>query len=203
MIGRNLLARPWTIIAVSTGVVMVLAGLFAWAWNSNLIVFTRSLQVNGFEPNGDGDYSADVIDSDVRVANIFVRFPSLVYGGLARVPMRVSIWHESDTHLHSLKFVFSSNDFLSIALEVPDGYPWSSLDFHRTKSDMKGVEFYVADLGIQGTGTVTLDFLVEMPSSQQRINFSFYAQITLQKNAPLAFLRQVAEAQTSIESTRA
>lgn len=181
---------------------MILAGLFALAWNSNLIVFTRSLQVNGFEPSGDGDYSADVIDGDVRVANIFVRFPSLVYGGLTRVPMRVSVWHESDTHLHSLKFVFSSNDFLSIALEVPDGYPWSSLEFHRT-SDMKGVAFHVADLGIQGTGTVTLDFLVEMPSSQQGINFSFYAQITMQKDAPLAFSQQVAEAQTSIESKRA
>jgi hypothetical protein len=181
---------------------MILAGLFALAWNSNFTVFTRSLQVSEFEYDGGDNYSADVLDGDVRVANIYVRFPNLVYSSLTRVPMRVSIWHESNTQLHSLKVVFSSDDFLAIALEVPDGYPWPSLEFHRT-SEMKGVIFYAADLGFQGTGTVTLDFLVEIPSSQQRINFNFYAQITLQKDAPLAFSRQVAEAQTSIESKRA
>lgn len=203
MTGRNLWARPWTVVAICLGVVMILAGLIALAWNSSFIIFTRSLQVNRFESNGDGDYSADVLDGNVRVAGIFVRFPSLVYGGLTRVPMRVSIWHESDMQLHSLKLTFSSNNFLQIALEVPDGYPWSSLEFHRMKSDMNRVEFYVADLGIQGTGTVTLDFLVEMSSSQQTMNFDFYAQITMQKNAPLVFSRQIAEAQTSIEYTRA
>jgi hypothetical protein len=101
-----------------------------------------------------------------------------------------------------MMLVFASNDFLSIALEVPDGYPWLSLDFHRAKSDMKGVEFYVSDLGVQGTGTVTLDFFVRMQSSQQRMNFSLYAQIITQKNGPLVFSRELAEAETSIESQR-
>lgn len=202
MTGRNLRARPMTVVAISLGVVMILAGLFALAWNPSFIIFTRSLQVSEFENDGGDGYSANVLDSDIRVAGIFVRFPRLVYGGLTDVPMLVSIWHESGRLLHSLKLVFSSNDFLRIALEVPEGYPWSSLEFHRTNNG-KDVVFYVADLGVQGTGTVTLNFLVEMPSNQQNIDFNFYAQITMQKSGPLVFVRQMAEAQTSIESTRA
>nr|MDO8132618.1 hypothetical protein [Candidatus Njordarchaeum guaymaensis] len=203
MTNRNLWARPWIAVAISLGVVMILAGLIALAWNPTFIIFARSLQVTAFESDGDGEYAADILDGNVRIADIVACFPSLVYGDLTRVPMRVSIWHESDMLLHSLKLTFSSDDFLQIALEVPDGYPWPSLEFHRMESDMNGVEFCVADLGIQGTGTVTLEFLVEMPPSQQTMNFDFYAQITMRKNAPLVFSQQIAEAQTDIESARA
>lgn len=194
-------ARRWRRILILIGVIMIFSGLFSLAWNSYLIVFTNSLQVTEFSIR-EGDYSADVLDNGMRVADFFVRFPNLVYGGLTEIPARVSIWHEQGTKLKSLKLVFSSDDFLSVALHVPEGYPWPNIEFHRT-SDSKGVLFYVADLGFQGTGTVTLEFFVEMQTNRQRLDFNVYFQVTMQKEAPLTFIREVAEAQADIQTLRA
>jgi len=194
-------ARRWRRISILIGVIMIFSGLFSLAWNSYLIVFTNSLQVAEFSIR-EGDYSADILDNGKRVADFFVRFPNLVYGGLTEIPAMVSIWHEQGTKLKSLKLVFSSDDFLSVALDVPEGYPWPNIEFHRT-IDSKGILFYVADLGFQGTGTVTLEFFVEMQTNRQRLDFSVYFQITMQKEAPLTFSREAAEAQADIQTLRA
>lgn len=193
-------ARRWRRLSILIGVIMIFSGLFSLAWNSYLIVFTNSLQVSEFSIR-EGDYSADVVDNGKRVADFFVRFPSLVYGGLTEIPAMVSVWHEQGTKLKSLKLVFSSDDFLSVAMQVPEGYPWPNIEFHRT-SDSKGVLFYVADLGFQGTGTVSSEFLVEMQSSRQRLDFNVYFQIAMQKEAPLTFSREAAEAQVDIQALR-
>lgn len=193
--------RGWGRITILVGVIMIASALFVLAWNSYLILFTNSLQVSEFNVEN-GDYSADVLDDGNRVADFFVRFPRLVYGELTEIPTRISIWHEQGAKLKSLRLIFSSSDFLSIALEVPEGYPWPNIEFHRT-SDSRGALFYVADLGIQGTGTVTLDFFVEMQSNRQRLDLNVYFQITMQKEAPLTFSREVAEAQVDIQTFRA
>ncbi len=193
--------RGWGKITTLVGAIMIASALFILAWNSYLIVFTNSLQVSEFSVEN-GDYSADVLDDGNRVADFFVRFPRLVYGGLTEIPTRISIWHEQGTRLKSLKLIFSSNDLLSIALDVPEGYPWPNIEFHRT-SDSRGTLFYVSDLGLQGTGTVTLDFFVEMQSNRQRLDLNVYFQITMQSDAPLTFSRDIAEAQVDIQALRA
>lgn len=196
------MVRRWSTIAILIGVIMVTSGLFALAWNSYLVILTNPLHVSEFINQSEGDYSADVLDNDVRVANIFVRVPKPVYGGLTEIPTLISIWHEEGTDLKSLEVIFSSNEFLSVALTVPEGNPWPSLQFHRT-SDSKGVSFYVTDLGIQGTGTVTLNFLIEMQSSKQSMDFSVHFKLSMQSEAPLTFSRGVAEAQADVRTLRA
>lgn len=194
-------ARRWRRISVLIIVIMISSGLFFLAWYSYLIMLTNSLQVAEFSIH-EGDYSANVLYKGKRVANFFIRCPNLVYGDLTEVPSMVSIWHEQGIKLKSLKLVFSSDDFLSLALHVPDGYPWPNIEYHRT-ADSKGVLFYAADLGFQGTGTVTLEFSVEMPTNKQRLDFSVHFQITMQNEAPLTFSKEVAEAQTDIQTLRA
>jgi len=195
---KSMHVRRWSIIGASVGVFMILSGLFVLAWNSAFIVFTRRLEVSDFTDHG-GDYGANVLDYDIRVASIAIRVPSLAYS--STIPALVSIWHERGTMLKSLKLVFSSSDFFSMALEVPGGYPWPSVEFHRT-SDDKGVLFYAADLGFQGTGTVTLEFSLEMQSTQRRLDLNVYVQFTMQKDAPFTFSRQVAEAQLNTQTLR-
>ena len=193
--------KRWKIMTISIGIVLVISGLVLLAWNSYLILFTNSLEVSPFVNDG-GDYSADVLDNGNRVADIFVRFPSLVYSGLTEIPATVSVWHQEGTMLKSLELTFSSQQFLSVALNVPEGSPWPNLEFHHT-SDSKSVLLHVADLGIQGTGTITLDFFIEMQSSQQTLSFTLYAHLTMQKDAPFTFSRQVAESQVDIQTNRA
>lgn len=77
---------------ISIGIIIVMSGLLLLAWNSYLVLFTNPLEVSPFV-NHEGDYSADVLDNNNRVANIFVRFPSLVYSGLTEIPATVSVWH--------------------------------------------------------------------------------------------------------------
>jgi hypothetical protein len=193
--------KRWRIMMISIGIVIVMLGLLLLARNSYLILFTNSLEVSSFV-NHEGDYSADILDNNNRVANIFVRFPTLVYNGLTEIPATVSIWHQESTKLKSLELTFSSQEFLSVALNVPGGFPWPNLEFHHT-SDSKGVLFHVADLGFQGTGTVTLDFFIEMQSSQKTLSFNLYAHLTMQKDAPFTFSREVAESQVDVQTSRA
>lgn len=193
--------RDLSRVTLVIGAIMILSALFILAWNSYLILFTNSLQVSEFDVR-EGDYRADVLKDGQRVADLFVRFPPLVYGGLTEIPARISIWHEQGTQLKSLKLVFSSDEFLSVALNAPEGYPWPNVEFHYT-SNSRDIIFYVADLGFQGTGTVTLDFFVEMQSNRQRLNLNLYFQITMQNEAPLTFSREIAEAQVDIQALRA
>lgn len=195
MAGKSVSIWRWKQTAILTGTILILSGLFALAWNSCLIVFTRSLQVTEFVRLYEEGYAANVTDYDIRVADIFVRVPRLVHG--STIPVLVSIWHEQGTRLNSLKLVFSSVDIFSMSLEVPDGYP--SLEFRRA-SDGKGVLFYVSDLGFQGTGTVTLKFFIEF--YKERLDLDVHVQFTMQKDAPLTFSRQVAEAQVNTQTQR-
>lgn len=66
--------RGWSRVTIVIGAIMILSALFVLAWNSYLILFTNSLQVSEFDVQ-EGDYSADVLQDDQRVADLFVRFP--------------------------------------------------------------------------------------------------------------------------------
>jgi len=130
----------------------------------------------------------------VRVANIFVRveYPR---PQTLDVPVLVSIWHSEETELDSmfLKF-FAGAGFIEAYLEVPGG-SWPPIYFHQSR-DGKGTVLEVDDLGIQGSGTVTLNFLLKAFPEQP--SFNFEAKFSMHKEAFMQLTRQEAYAYTEI-----
>jgi len=202
VVRKNTMVNRLSKIAALVGSSVLALGLFMLAWNSYLIVSTSSLNVTPFILlHEDGGYAANVTDSrNLDVAHIYVRVPSLVYDSATSIPVLVSIWHEEGTKLNSLELVFSSGKILSMALEVAGGYPGSGLEFHRT-SDGRGVVFKVPDLGLYGTGTVTVEFLTEFYVDS--LDLDVFLHFTMQRDAPLTFSKQIAEAQVSTQTSRA
>lgn len=85
----------------------------------------------------------------------------------------------------------------SIALEAPRGYPWPPIEYHFTQ-DARGVLLNIPNLGVQGTGSVTLEFLLGVDSSRPpqdsvRTDIAF----SMHKEDLLKLTRQ--EAETVIE----
>ena len=62
--------------------------------------------------------------------------------------------------VESLKITISPNVSADIYLKTPDGYPWNPIKLQRSKDDPASVTLEVPDMGFQGEGTVTLDFIV-------------------------------------------
>lgn len=158
-------------------------------------MFVESLQVEEFEPDEFDSYAADVLDSGVRIANIYIRaeHPS---PQTLNVPVLVSIWHSRETEIDSLFLEFSvETGFIEVYLEVPEG-SWPPIHFHQS-SDGKGAIFEADDLGIQGSGTVTLRFLLKPFSEQQ--SFDFEVKFSMHKKAFLQLTRQKVWAHTEIQ----
>lgn len=75
--------------------------------------------------------------------------------------IRTSHTDGADTHLDSLRLRLDpgKQPIPEVALRTPGGHPWEPIHFQRT-SDGQAVMVDVPDLGFQGTGTVSLEFLV-------------------------------------------
>jgi hypothetical protein len=200
----NLSRRRFLILA-SICVIVVASALGVLAWNSLQTFSPTYLQVSAFtQPIQFGWYGADVLYRNATVAEIGVLDSETVPSNLTEIPVKVSISHEWGTDLTSLELIFSSssNPGLSVALGVLEGSPWPSVQFQRT-SDGTGVLFNVADLGSMGTATVTLNFLVEMDTSQQSMNYNIYFRFGIQNAGHFTFSNGVAEAELDIQLTRA
>jgi hypothetical protein len=182
-------------------IIVVASILGALAWNSLQTVSPSYLQVSAFTLRF-GWYGADVLYHNATVAEIGVLDAETVPSNLNEIPVTVSISHEWGTDLKSLELIFSSNPVLSVALGVLEGSPWPPVQFQHT-SDGTGVLFNVADLGFMGTATVTLNFLVEMDTGQQSMNYNIYFQLGIQNAGHFTFSKGVAEAQLNIQLTRA
>lgn len=175
------------IFALIFAMLIIVAFLVVFLYNTPLFIFSEQLSVENFRKVSDG-FTADVEDLDgKRIANIYIIIPS-------RIPsvgvVKVSIWHDELTKLDSLTLIFSSNDLLVLALETPKGLPWPSMDFHRT-SDGKGSILNIADLGFQGEGTITVDFLLQIYADEA--NVSLDIQFSLHKKAPFTFTKYTAK----------
>ena len=181
-------------------VVAAALGLLVLAWSSQLIVSSSYLQASQWTQNN-GSYSADLLDHNVNVGGISVIGSNLVTLGATEIPVTVSIWHYSGT-VKSVELIFSTDGIANVALDVLEGGPWPSVQFHRT-SDGTGVAFSTGGLGFVGEGTVTLGFFLEMDYGQQSINYNFYFKLILQNDVPFTFSNQVAETQVSIQYSRA
>lgn len=120
-------------------------------------VFSKSLHVEEFVVDGDARY-ADVTDSGVRIAGIYIRVEQPPLNSLY-IPILVSIWHAEDTELDSLTLRFSmSPNIITLYLEAPQS-AWPETQFRQT-DDAKGIIYSVEDLGFYGTGSVTLHFIM-------------------------------------------
>jgi hypothetical protein len=163
-------------IAVCTvSVVAAMSGL-------EIYPFTENLPIEGFRPNGQNANATDVYQNGVRISDIYISAdPVNPQTGL--VPIRFSIWHSTSTELDSLHLKFSAANPMQMYLEMPGGYPWSSINFHQDR-DGKSIIFGVDDLGFQGSGTVTLDFLLrpwqDQTSFQVQIQYSLHVPALLQ-----------------------
>ena len=182
------------ILSMVLGVSLVASGFVILASSMEKFIFVESLQVEEFKPQGDDSYVAYVLDGGVRVANIFVRveYPR---PQTLDVPVLVQIWHSEETELDSmfLKF-FAGTGFIEAYLEVPGG-SWPPIYFHQSR-DGKGAVLEVDDLGIQGSGTVTLNFLLKAFPEQS--SFNFEAKFSMHKKAFMQLTRQEAYAYTEI-----
>jgi len=178
---------------VFAAVIIIVAFSIMFLYSSPLI-FTRSLPVGDFEKAGDS-YSADVTDSEGnRIADIYIGISNQTL--TTNVPVKFSIWHLQGTELDSLSLVFSSIDPFSLALETPEGLPWPSMNFHKT-SDGRGVVLEVADLGFQGEGTVTLDFILQLFTKQ--LDLSLSIKFSLHDEAPFTFTRSTVDAFLNVQ----
>lgn len=89
--------------------------------------------------------------------------------------LRVNVTQEGDTVLDSLRLQFETGqDASNLAFQTPGGSPWPSVEYQAT-DEPQGAEFEVSDLGDQGDGSVTLDFLIgpDAPPDQVTIDTSF------------------------------
>ncbi len=185
-------------------IVIVALVVFAVAVTSAVVVastlemfmFTENLDVEEFEAVGIDGYAraADVLDQGVRVANIYVR-PEPPLLGAFDIPVLVSIWHSEDTEVDYLFLKFSGTQQIEVYLEAPAGHPWPLTSFHRS-TDGKGAEFEVTDLGIQGSGTITLQFILKPFSNQQ--SFYFEAKFSMHKEALIQLTRKQASVYAEI-----
>ncbi|USH00898.1 hypothetical protein K1720_05055 [Thermococcus argininiproducens] len=73
---------------------------------------------------------------------------------------RFHVWHREGGRLRSLKVTISPNVSAEVYLKTPDGYPWNPLKLQRSKDNPNSVTLEIPDLGFQGEGSVTLDFVV-------------------------------------------
>lgn len=177
-------------IKIATAV-LVIVGIsllcsVALASRLEMFIFVENLHVEEFESVNDDSYAAEVLDGGVRVASIYIRAEHPAPQSLD-IPVLVSIWHSEETELDSLFLKFSGTDYIQVYLEVPGARPWPSIHFEQT-NDGKGVVFNVDDLGLQGTGTVTLHFLLR-PFSEQH-SFYFEARFSMHKEAFIQLTRQ-------------
>jgi hypothetical protein len=181
------------IIALSLVLGIFLLSFVIFTSISENFIFVENLSVEEFRPISSDSYAADVLDNGVRVADIYIRaeYPR---PQTLDVPVLVSIWHSEETELDSLFLRFYGSGHFNVYLEAPGG-GWPQIHFQRA-SDSRGVTFEVKDLGFQGTGTVTLQFLLYSFSDQN--SFNFEVRFSMHENAFLQFTRQEVWASTEI-----
>lgn len=81
--------------------------------------------------------------------------------GRYHVSVRSSHTDGAETHLDGLRLRLDPGQqaMPEVALQTPGGNPWNPIRFSRT-DDGQAVSLEAPDLGVQGRGTVTLDFLI-------------------------------------------
>lgn len=81
-----------------------------------------------------------------------------------QLPVRLSTWHRDGTRLNSLRYHLFRGDrgqeFSEFYLQTPGGKPFPEMTFQRDMNG-NGIHLEIPDLDFQGSGTVSLDFIIE------------------------------------------
>lgn len=172
------------IVVVGCVVALVVLGSLLALSASNQFLFTESLRVEAYTSDDDA-LSALMYRGSVHVATITLQVGSPQPPGV-EVAVQVAIWHTEDTELDSISLTLSGTEYLDVYLEAPSA-SWPPYTFQRA-TEGRGAVFQVADLGVQGVGTVVIRFLVKTLSHDPR--FSFEATGSLHTPAFLQLTRQ-------------
>jgi hypothetical protein len=172
---RTVPARTrWIVLAA----VMLFSVVAVTAVSSQVFLFTetlRSVPLDAQEGTSHSSYDVAFFDQlDQRVAAASVHISRVIPSSTGdHYQMMVSIWHahtgpgtepedlQADTRLRSLRVRINAGAAAStVRLSVPGGSPWEPVvRFYRAQQG-EGVVLDIPDLGFQGRGTVTLEFLV-------------------------------------------
>jgi hypothetical protein len=152
---------------------------------SELFLFTEYLRVEEYTSEDPDSLSTKVFQGDVHVANVHICFESPLPQGFD-VPVQISIWHTEETELDSVSLTLTGADYLDFYLEAPTA-SWPPYTFRRAKEG-RGAIFHVENLGLHGTGTVVIRFLLKNLSHHS--SFDFEARCSLHTKAFLQLTRQ-------------
>lgn len=186
------------VLVICSVIALVAVLVIAVLSSMKVFAFTENLSIEGFKPIGQNANGTDVFQNGVRTSDIYIGTdPVNPQTGL--ISMTFSIWHLETTELDSLHLRFSSANFMQAYLEMPGGYPWSPISFHQD-NDGKSIIFGVDDLGFQGSGTLTLDFLLRPWQSQT--SFQIEIQYTMHTPALIQLTHQAVSTQIEIPISR-
>jgi hypothetical protein len=195
---REMQRRAKVVLIVSSVLALAALVVVVALTSMEAFVFTENLPIEGFRPIGQNANGTDVYHNGVRTSDIYIGTdPVNPQTGL--ISLRFSIWHLETTELDSLHLRFSSANLMQVYLEMPGGYPWSPVNFHQD-SDGKSIIFGVDDLGFQGSGTVTLNFL--MNPWQNETNFQMEIQYAMHTPAWIQLTHQAVSTQIDIPISR-
>ena len=159
---------------------------------SPVALFTETLRVGDVEDEGEGMYIIRVYDtSGDDVAHVAFTTEMFTLPSQNMTSVRVSIWHTERTHLDALHVSFTPSILhhpFHVYLETPPGGKWRPI---TTESSGDRQAFHFPDLGLYGSGTLTLNFLIRKWSDLPSITIT--TQIALHDETfPIVFTKQQA-----------
>jgi hypothetical protein len=150
------------LVAVLVLVVAVPSVLIVFS-RTETFIFSKNLHVTDFV-RSDEAYVANVLWGFRDIGHIYVRIEKPTPNS-SRRPIVFSISHVDGTELDTLTLRFTADPYVTSLFLKAASYEWSEAEFHR---DGAGILFSVKDLGWYGTGTITLDFLLD-PDPQSSV----------------------------------
>jgi hypothetical protein len=108
-----------------------------------------------------------------------------------QLPIRLSTWHREGTRLNALQYHLyradQAQEFSEFYLKTPGGQPFPEMTFHRDRNG-RGIRLEIPDLDFQGSGTVSLDFIIEPDRSHDESGpfiLGINAEYRLAETSPL------------------
>jgi hypothetical protein len=164
------------VIVVLIVIAALVSSILVYASATNTHFFSRDLQVTDFVVDG-YSYAANISDSGVLVGGLSFRIEHSV-ANLTSNRIQFSIWHTDSSQLDSMTLRFSTEPYVIALYLEASSYDWPGARFTR---DNLGVVYSVPNIGWYGSGTVTLDFILD--SYEQPPNLGFTADFSMHMNA--------------------
>jgi hypothetical protein len=139
--------------------------------------------------------AVDFMDGDNMMATATVESLTELEDGVWLV--RANIAHGPGTQLRSARLAFDLGEpFPRFAMEPPGGYPWEPIEFHRGPDGSQAIIDF-PDLGFQGRGSLTLEFLLG-PTADPPETIEVELTITIERDFALALTRHSGQAQLTV-----